>query len=342
MRTVSISHICIPEVEANTLYGPCDVFAACNGLWRAMTGKTATAECQFAPQVVGETVEPITSSFGFPIIPQARYADIDRTDVVFVPSLLVTDFDGFRLRYGELVDWIRRQYEGGALVATACTGTLLLAETGLLDGAEATSHWAASPLMRQYHPAVQLVDRRVLSFAGEGQRLVTAGGASSWQDLCLYLIMRYAGMDTAREIAKLFLFQWHRDGQSPFAAVQRNMPNDDAVIGEAQLWLSENYDKTGALARAIEHSRLNERTFNRRFRAAAGMAPSTYLQLLRIEEAKQDLETSTRPVESIAEGVGYSDEASFRRAFKKVVGMSPAEYRRKYALPTKHEIELQA
>jgi transcriptional regulator GlxA family with amidase domain len=209
----------------------------------------------------------------------------------------------------------------------------MLAETGLLDGCEVTSHWAAASLIRAHHPNILLAEQRVLSFAGQGQRLITAGGASSWQDLVLYLIMRFAGMDSARQVSKIFLFQWHRDGQSPFAALQRNAQHDDATIGQAQIWLADNYARDRALASAIEASGLQERTFNRRFRAATGYAPSEYLQSLRIEEAKQMLESSSTGIGDIANAVGYSDEASFRRLFRRLVGLSPAEYRRRYAFP---------
>lgn len=339
MRQVSVSLVCLPEVEASTLYGAGDAFVASGGLWKAMTGTEAPKNCIFVPETVGHEAGQIMSSFGFPIVVQKSFRDMAETDVVYIPSLLIGDLPAFAQANKEAVDWIRTQYRKGAIIAAACTGTLLLAETGLLDHAPATSHWAAAGLMKSHHPNVQLAERRILSFAGKGQRLITAGGASSWQDLCLYLIMRFAGMETAREVSKLFLFQWHRDGQTPYAALQRNTQHDDAIIGQAQLWLAENYEHPRALATAVETSGLNERTFNRRFNAAAGLAPSEYLQLLRLEEAKQILETMTLPVEEIAANVGYSDEASFRRLFKRVVGMTPAEYRRKYVFPTREQIE---
>lgn len=338
-RELSVSLVCLPEVEVSTLYGVGDALVAAGGLWRAMTGEAAEPSCLFTPTTVGPAAGPVVSSFGFPVVAQTSFEEVERTDIVYIPSLLIRDLPAFAEETRAIADWIRAQYEAGALIAAACTGTLLLAETGLLDGNEATCHWAAAGLMRAHYPNVRLAEQRVLSFAGEGQRLVTAGGASSWQDLCLYLIMRFAGLETAREVSRLFLFQWHRDGQTPYAALQRNVPHDDAVIGKAQLWLAESYDQPQALTKAVEACGLNERTFNRRFKAATGYAPLEYLQQLRIEEAKQALETTADPVGAVAESVGYSDESSFRRLFRRVVGLTPADYRRKYAFPSRQQVE---
>lgn len=333
LKELQVSLVCLPEVEASTLYGVSDALAACGRLWERFTGTPDSPNCLFAPVIVGDTREPFVTGFGSPVVPQATFRGIQRTDIVYIPSLLIADLPAFAERNREFIDWIRVQYEKGALIASACTGTLMLAETGLLDGYEVTSHWAAASLIRAHHPNILLAEQRVLSFAGPGQRLITAGGASSWQDLVLYLIMRFAGMDSARQVSKIFLFQWHRDGQSPFAALQRNAQHDDAVIGQAQIWLADNYARERALATAIETSGLQERTFNRRFRAATGYSPSEYLQNLRIEESKQLLESGSDGVGEIANAVGYSDEASFRRLFRRLVGLSPAEYRRRYAFP---------
>jgi len=331
---LSVALVCVPEVEASTLYGVADALAASGRLWQMFTGSTSTPSCLFNPMIVGRTTEPITTSFGYPVMAQAEFAHLPTVDVVYIPSLLIADAQIFAQENAEFIDWICAQYEAGAVIASACTGTLMLAATGLLDGQEATSHWAAASLLRQQYPNILLAEQRILSFAGPDQRLITAGGASSWQDLVLYLIMRYAGMETAREVSRMFLFQWHRDGQSPFAAMQRNTQHEDAVIGEVQLWLAKNYAEERALASAIERSELNERTFNRRFKAATGYTPIEYLQLLRLEEAKQMLEQEAEAsISTIAEEVGYADEASFRRLFKRIVGLTPAQYRKKYLIP---------
>ncbi|UUX50871.1 helix-turn-helix domain-containing protein [Nisaea acidiphila] len=341
MKKLKVALVCLPETEASTLYGVADALAASGGLWRAMVGAGADPECAFAPFTVGTEAGQVMTSFGFPVVAQKSFDQAEAPDIVYIPSLLVSDIMEFSEKYRATSEWIREQYQRGALIAAACSGALLLAETGLLDGAEATSHWAAAPALRQRHPDIRLIEQRILCFAGDGHRLVTAGGSSSWQDLCLYLIMRFAGMETAREVSRLFLFQWHLDGQSPYSVLQRNVTHEDAVISAAQVWLGDNYDQPGALSDAIAGSGLNPRTFNRRFNAATGYAPSAYLQQLRTEEAKQLLETTAMPIVEIAESVGYTDETSFRRLFKKQVGMTPANYRRKFKFPTRQQLERQ-
>lgn len=339
MKKLKVALVCLPETEASTLYGVADALAASGGLWRAMVGDGAEPECAFTPFTVGQEAGQVMTSFGFPVVAQKSFGEVDRPDIVYIPSLLVSDVAEFSDKYRSAAEWIRAQYENGALIAAACSGALLLAETGLLNGAEATSHWAAAPALRHHHPDIRLSEQRILCFAGEGHRLVTAGGASSWQDLCLYLIMRFAGMETAREVSRLFLFQWHLEGQSPYSVLQRNVPHDDAAISEAQVWLAGNYERCSALGDAAAESGLTPRTFNRRFRAATGYAPSAYLQQLRTEEAKQLLETTASPIAEIAEKVGYADEASFRRLFKRQVGMTPADYRRRFTFPTRQQLE---
>lgn len=339
MKKLKVSLICLPEVEAGTLYGAGDAFFASNGLWQALTGLSAKQNCAFLPETVGLQKGQITSCFGFPLVAQKGFDEVRETDIIYIPALLVMDLEAFARRSAKAAEWITARYHAGAIVASACTGTLLLAQTGLLEGTTATSHWAVAGMMKAHYPNVQLAQDRILSFSGPGHRLITAGGASSWQDLCLYLIMRFAGLQTAREVSRLFLFQWHRDGQTPYVALQRNTQHNDAIVGSAQLWLAENYSSAGAVARCAGMSGLSARTFNRRFRAATGLSPSEYLQYLRIEEAKQLLETTPSPIEGIAESVGYLDEASFRRLFKRIVGMTPATYRRKFLFPSRNHLE---
>ena len=128
---------------------------------------------------------------------------------------------------------------------------------------------------------------------GPGHSIVCSGGASSWQDLALLLIARHAGTEEAIRISKLFLYQWHRDGQLPYASMIANVDHGDAAIVRCQTWLAQNYERADIVAELVRRSGLPKRTFDRRFRAATGYSPLAYVQALRIEEAKQLLETGT-------------------------------------------------
>jgi transcriptional regulator GlxA family with amidase domain len=224
-------------------------------------------------------------------------------------------------------------YEGGAQLYAACGGALVLAEAGLLDGHQATTHWSYAPLFRREFPNVALHEDRILVQTGPGHSMLCSGGSSSWQDLALLLISKYGGTEEAIRMSKLFLYQWHRDGQLPYASMIQNVDHGDAVIVRCQTWIAQNYERADIVTELVRQSGLPKRTFDRRFRAATGYSPLAYIQALRIEEAKQLLETSAVPADAVGREVGYEDSASFRRLFRRLAGMPPGDYRRKFQVP---------
>lgn len=171
----------------------------------------------------------------------------------------------------------------------------------------------------------------VLCLSSESEGIVTAGAVAAWQDLAIHLIARLCGRQQALRTAKVFLLSGHEEGQLPFAAMTRKIDTSDKVIAGCQSWIAENYAASNPVQRMIERSGLNPRTFARRFRAATGYQPIDYVQALRVEEAKQILETEELGIDEIAEAVGYDDPASFRRLFKRKAGLTPAAYRKKFA-----------
>ena len=159
---------------------------------------------------------------------------------------------------------------------------------------------------------------------------MTAGGVSAWHDLAVYLIARFCGYQHAIETAKVYLISGHSEGQSPYSVMTRPMDSADGPISDCQAWIAENYAITKPVEKMIELSGLNARTFYRRFRAASGFTPIEYVQSLRIDVAKQILESGSLAIDDIGASVGYEDAASFRRLFKRHVGQSPAAYRKKF------------
>ena len=138
------------------------------------------------------------------------------------------------------IEWLRRVHAGGAVIASVCSGSLILAHSGLLDGLEATGHWAYRQLARQHYPRVRWREESVLARA-DGQRIVTAGGVTAWQDLALHLISRLCSPEHAARTAKVHLLALHTDGQMPFAVLTQRAQRTDAVIGECQIWLADHY-----------------------------------------------------------------------------------------------------
>lgn len=207
---------------------------------------------------------------------------------------------------------------------------MLLAETGLLSEQDATTHWAYCDAMAERYPDIRLHPNRALIVTGREQRLIMAGGGSSWHDLTLYLIARFLGVEEAMQVARLHLLDWHHVGQQPFATLLRNRRVEDAVIADAQAWIAQQYDVASPVTAMVERSGLSERSFKRRFAQATGMSPLEYVHTVRLEEAKQMLETGELPVEAIANEVGYEDASFFGRLFRRQVGLTPAQYRRRF------------
>jgi transcriptional regulator GlxA family with amidase domain len=268
------------------------------------------------------------------VLAQDTIDQASETDIVFVPNVIVGLADGPGVLDRRLIDWIRRMHAKGAQMFGTCGGALVLAEAGLLEGQEATTHWVYEPVFRKFFPNVRLQMERVLVQNGPGHNLVCGGGASSWQDLALLLVARYGGTEEAIRMSKLFLYQWHRDGQLPFASMVQNVDHGDGVILKCQEWVALHYQRQDIIAGLVGKSGLPKRSFDRRFRAATGYSPLAYVQTLRIEEAKQILETSNTAVEQVGREVGYEDAASFRRLFRRLTGMGPSDYRRKFQPPS--------
>lgn len=321
--------LALPETMPATLYGVYEVFALLGKAWSDITGEPSRCRPVEA-RIIALAAEPFASPLGTPIAPHASLAEAGEADVVIVTDLsLASDLDP-RGRWPEAAAWLRGRFEAGATVASVCTGALALAEAGLLDGQEATSHWSAIEHFRRYYPQVKLRPERIFSPAGPEHRIITSGGAASWEDLTLYLISRFCGPEEAIRTAKVFVLGDRSEGQLPFAARLRPRRHDDAVIARCQAWIADNYAVENPVAAMGTHSGLSERTFTRRFRAATGYTPIEYVQTLRIEEAKQILETSDVSTDEVASLVGYEDPAFFRRLFRRMTGTTPARYRRRF------------
>jgi transcriptional regulator GlxA family with amidase domain len=328
-RRISVCLVAVPEISSGVLHGLLEVFSFVGSGWEALTGWDA-GPCRFSPLVVAATREPFPNAIGVTILPDLSFTEAKRADIVIVSDLALGRDDDPRGRWPEATTWLREQQAQGALICSVCTGSVLLAEAGVLAGQDATCHWAVVDMLRAHYPDVSLRPERVLVPAGADHRLITAGASASWSDLALYLIARFCGEEEARRTAKLFLFGDRSDGQLPFAARVRPRQHDDAAIAVAQEWIALNYAEVNPVAGMIAASSLTSRTFNRRFEAATGYAPLDYVLSLRMEEAKQMLETSDDPIDEIAAEVGYTEPAAFRRVFKRATGLAPAQYRQKF------------
>ncbi|MFZ2100066.1 MAG: helix-turn-helix domain-containing protein [Oricola sp.] len=321
-----------PEAGASGTMAILDVLSAVGRSWERLHGEEVDPP-RFRPRLLSLDGKPYQQPNGVTIEPHGRLDDIPAPDIVIVPELVVSRDAPLPESYGEIAEWIKVAYARGAIVASVCSGALLLAQTGLLDGEEATTHWGFCDTLARRHPRIRIRKERILVPTGPGHRIITAGGASSWYDLLLYLVARFGGPEKAREVAKVFLVQAHNEGQLPYAGLTAKRQHEDQLIAEAQLWLADFYSQPNPVGMMAARSGLTERGFLKRFRRATGLAPMEYVQTLRIEEAKHLLETTEMALDEVAEMVGYVEPASFRRLFRRMVGVSPSVYRRRHMLP---------
>ena len=325
---VRVAILAFPEVTASTVYGLYDILASAGRDWGIVVNGQPGPSVMI-PSVVSRLGEPFAVSNGVRITPDQTLDQCAAPHIVCVPDVAVAPgqpLDGFATE----IDWIARCHARGATIATACSGAMLLAQTGLLDGHDATTHWAYCDTMRARHPRVRVHPQRALVASGEGQRLVMAGGGTSWLDLAIYLISRFAGLEVAMQAARINLIEWHAVGQQPFARLARTRQSEDAEIARCQTWIAQHYAEPAPVAAMVRMSGVPERSFKRRFQQATGMSPLEYVHTLRLEEAKQMLETSDAPVEAIASEVGYEDPGFFSRLFRRQVALTPAQYRKRF------------
>ena len=328
-RPIDVAIVAVPETAGSALYGMLDVLLATGNIWQTLV-RTDSVDTLFRVRIISPTGEPFTCGNAIPVCPELSVEEGPETTIVILPELWLGPDEHLHGRYPELMDWIRRQHESGASIYSACSGAVMLAETGLLDQCEATSHWGYQDLFRKYYPNVRSRPEPNLAFADPSGQIVTAGGTTSWHDLAIHIISRHCSPGEALRIAKVYLLKWHGEGELPYETLVRNNPHADSVVRTCEEWLEGHYTEQGAIPRVVELANIPERTLKRRFKIATGSSLIERLQDLRVEAAKQLLEASTLPVDEISVDVGYEDASFFRRLFKRRTSLTPSQYRRMF------------
>ncbi len=280
----------------------------------------------FDVQLVGLSKETPLSGGAFTANAHKLITEVDETDLIVIPA-----FDGDPREAveanKEFLPWIVAQYKKGAEIASLCMGAFILAETGLVDGRKCSTHWIAANDFRKMFPDVELVDDRVVT---EEQGIYSSGGAFSYLNLILHLVEKYAGREMAVFASKVFAIELERTSQSAFSIFHGQKDHEDEEVKKAQTFIEEHYTDKLTVDELAKMFYIGRRTFERRFKKATTNTIIEYIQRVKIEAAKKMLETSRENVNEVMYSVGYSDSKAFRTTFKKVVGFSPLEYRKKY------------
>ncbi len=227
------------------------------------------------------------------------------------------------------VSWIKNQYSTGALIGASCSATLLLAETGLLDGKYATTSWWLNSFFKKRYPKIKLKSDALMI---KNRRLICSGAVTSYLNLVLYIIEKFANKSLALSCSKMMLIDINKYSQAPYIMQKKLIDYSDDMVTKAQHWIYTNLQNTIDFQKLSKHLAVSYRTFFRRFKLATGQTPSKYLQQLRIEASKELLESTNLNLEAIVESVGYSDTSSFSILFKRLTQLTPREYRIRFSM----------
>jgi len=314
------------DCYASSLGGFADILQIANAHLRRQRGD---GNAQFEWRFVSPKGEPVMASNGLqlntePIRPREKF------DLVFIPSAHYASgkaFDQLLARQSAACDWLVSQWNAGAYLAANCTGTFILAKTGLLDERPATTTWWLADQFRSRFPRVDLQLEPVVT---EADRLICAGASASYLLQTIHVIERFAGAVIAAQCAKTMLIDVSQTKQLPYLPLLADKEHADSLVHRAQHWLQKNMTKDVKMSEMAQELGVSERTIIRRFHAALDQPPLRYLQSLRIEAARGLLEAGDLSLERITAQVGYSDTSSFCRLFKDKVGLSPGAYRDRF------------
>jgi transcriptional regulator GlxA family with amidase domain len=306
--------------------GPLDLLHAANAVAARLAPGTPPP---FATRVLSPDGAPVRAANGYRL-PVDGALDPAGAEIVIVPGIAFIE-PGELLtvveRLQPLSQWLAARHAEGAWLAAACSAPFLLAEAGLLDGRRATTTTWFAELFEQRYPRVKLNASEVLA---ESDRVVTSGGAFSHIDLTLHLIERVAGRELARSLARYVVLDNRRETRT-VELIPHHVSHHDPLILKAEKWMRAHLRADIGVTDIAGHVAVSARTLVRRFKERTGESPYAYLQRLRLEAAKALLAGTHHRIEQIPARVGYQDESAFRRLFKKYVGVSPREYRRRFA-----------
>ena len=309
-----------PNVASATVHGLTDMFAVATTLARERLGANAPIlrVTHWKPNEAGDNVECVSDT----------HPQFDNNLVaIIVPGSWQGPPSGQVME--RLVRWLLERHSAGSTLCSVCGGAFVLAETGLLTGRSATTHWSFTGKLAESFPEVRVDENRITV---EDGNIITAGGVLAWTDLGLKLVDRYLGSTSMLDMARFMLVDPPGREQRYYSNFVPKLHHGDEVVLKVQHWLQTSAVRSPSIKEMAELGGLEDRTFLRRFQRATGLKPTEYCQRLRVGKAREMLEFTNKPIEQIAWAVGYDDPNSFRKIFRRVTGLSPGDYRRRFAV----------
>lgn len=254
--------------------------------------------------------------------------EVRKTDVIFIP-IVCGDFAKTAATNEPYRDWVIRQRKKGAEIVSLCVGSFFLASTGLLDNRKCAIHWAAKDEFQSMYPKVHVIDETIIT---DESGIYTCGGGYSFLNLLLYIIEKHLGREMSVLASKMFEIDIGRKKQHPFMIFMGQKRHNDEEILKAQEFIENNATEVFTVEGLCERLGMSRRTFERRFRKNTGNSIVEYIQRVKVEQAKKQLEVGSKTINEIIFDVGYNDVDAFRKVFKKYTDLSPMEWRRRYGI----------
>ncbi|ARF58594.1 GlxA family transcriptional regulator [Streptomyces gilvosporeus] len=294
-----------------------------SGPVEVLSGAALTAPGAYRIRTASPDGAPVRASSGLTLTP-----DLALRDATPEHTLLVPGGNGTRAPDPRLVVWLRTHAPRARRTVSVCSGALLLAEAGLLDGRRATTHWALCETLAQRFPAVRVEPEPIYVQDGD---LFTSAGVTAGIDLALALVEQDLGRDLALEIARHLVVFLRRPGnQTQFSAQLAAQTAERRPLRDVQQWITENPAADLSVDALAARAGLSPRHFARAFRDEVGMTPGRYVDRIRLEAARRRLEDTADGIEEVSRHCGYGTPEAMRRAFVRVLGAAPAEYRRRF------------
>jgi len=274
---------------------------------------------------VAETPGTLATSSGIDIVVDRGIDLLGQVGVIIVP----TWHDPFEPPTADLINALREAHNKGTLIVGLCLGAYVLAAAGLLDGRRATTHWAFAADFSERFPAVHL-DPAVLYV--DDTDIMTSAGTAAAIDCCLHLVRKREGSREANVIARRLVMPPHRDGgQAQFIETAIPTTKRDYRLSETMEWILANLDQPHSIESVAVRTFMSRRTFTREFMNTTGESFTRWLTQQRLKLAQQLLETTTRPIDQVAEQTGFGSTVTFRQHFRREIGLSPQAWRRRFA-----------
>lgn len=322
---LDVTVVLLEKGYMSTAIAPIEIFHSAGVVWNWLHGDTVKP--RFRVRTASIDGRSVSAVCALGLTPDCALSNIKKTDIIIVPASGWDVIDQIA-KNTPLLPWLKKWHDRGAYIAGVCTGVAFLAESGILDGKRATTHWGLADILRERYPKVRWQPEQ---FVTEDGKIFCSGGVYASIDLSLYLVEKFCGHEIALQVAKSLLLSMPRGRQSGYSVVQLSRPHSDEKIRQTEEYLQQHFDSDVSIDHLAERVGMGPRNFIRRFKAATGRVPGAYIQTLRMSAAKELLEHGTSSIQTVSSKIGYEDIGFFRNLFKRHTGMTPGEYRNRFS-----------